>query len=341
MRTFYYRVTTNFGDYMNSWLWPELFPGLTDKHPERVLVGIGSLIKSDLSRVPGRKVIFGTGSGYGPMPRPEEVADWDVYCVRGPLTARLLRLDPDKAVVDGAWLVDQLSDMRYQPGTREGIVFLPHWTTDLYANWRAPCRAAGIRYISPFEDSKAVFRAISQAKLAIVESLHGGIVADYYRVPWIPVASGERVLAFKWQDFVQSLGLDYRPIALPRTDSLERLLGQPETPWSGGIDYLTVPSVPDLDKAIYAPAIPDSMAYRMRIRLKGLIRPVRGAAVAALNAGRQHPPLSTAFSSRAARLGDLLNRIAEEPTWLSADATRAAKLDRLGSLAAQFRNDFG
>ena len=72
MRTFYYRVTTNFGDHMNSWLWPRLLPGMIEETSDDTLVGIGSLIKSDLSRVPGRKIIFGTGSGYGPMPLPQE-----------------------------------------------------------------------------------------------------------------------------------------------------------------------------------------------------------------------------------------------------------------------------
>jgi succinoglycan biosynthesis protein ExoV len=139
MRVFYYRASKNFGDNLNHWVWPRLIPDQLGMESDDLLVGIGSLIKSDLSKVPGRKIIFGTGSGYGALPLAEEIASWRFYCVRGPLTARLLGLPSEKAVVDGAWLVDMLPDCRYRHRHQSGVVFVPHWTTDLYANWRQPC----------------------------------------------------------------------------------------------------------------------------------------------------------------------------------------------------------
>jgi succinoglycan biosynthesis protein ExoV len=340
MRTFYYRVTANFGDHMNSWLWPRLMPELIEERSEDVLVGIGSLIKSDLGKVPGRKIIFGTGSGYGPMPVPEEVADWRIYCVRGPLTARLLKLPPEKAVGDAAWLVDRLPELRYQPGPREGTVFVPHWTTDVYANWRQPCADAGINYISPFLPGPTVLGAIAGAKLAIVESLHGAIMADYYRVPWIPVATDGRVLAYKWLDFCMSLDLPFRPIRLPVSDLLERaLVGRAEA-WSGDVEYLPEAHEADYAQVRYATQRPATRRYRATIKLKELARPVRAGGLSVAAALRATPPYRAAFGARSRQLADLLGRIAEQPAFLSDDAVRQRKLDQLSALLDQLRNDY-
>lgn len=340
MRTFYYRVTTNFGDHMNAWLWPRLLPGMIEQKSEDTLVGIGSLIKSDMSRVPGRKIIFGTGSGYGPMPLPQEISDWRVYFVRGPLTARLLELPPEKAIVDGAWLVDQLPELRYTPGERSGTVFVPHWTTDLYANWRQPCKDAGIDYISPFLPGDEVLNRIAGAKLAIVESLHGAILADYYRVPWIPVATDGRVLAFKWLDFCMSIGLPYRPIRLPGTDAIERLFNGGEKPWSGDVEYLPMVQESDFQKVAYAPQKRSSPAYRARIRMKQIARPVRAAALSAVAGLRRLPPVRAGYSAKSQQLGALLNRIAKEPALLSADAIRTEKLAQLDAMLTELKQDF-
>lgn len=342
MRLFYYNVTTNFGDHMNAWLWDAILPGLNGKRPDDVLVGIGSLIKSDLGKVPGRKVVFGTGSGYGPMPLPDEIAQWQVFCVRGPLTAGMLKLPESKAIIDGAWLVDLMPELAWSPNRRrEGTVFVPHWTTDLYANWRQPCRNAGIRYVSPFGHGPAVFEAIASARLAIVVSLHGAIVADYYRVPWIPVATDGRVLAFKWLDFCLSLGLPYRPIRLPVTDSVERVLSRNAEPWSGGLEYLPEARVPDIANVPFAKQSPVTLRYRAMIQLKAVARPVRAAGFAVLNHARSLPPMTTTFASRSRQLADLLTSIEREPPMLSGDDVRREKLDRLRVAFADLKTCLG
>lgn len=341
MRVFYYSVTTNFGDRMNAWLWPRLIPELLAEKTDDVLVGIGSLIQADVGKVPGRKVIFGTGSGYGPMPLPEEIADWRVYCVRGPLSARMLGLPAEKAVVDGAWLVDHIPELAYRKRDQEGTVFVPHWTTDVYANWRQPCREAGIRYVSPFMDGPAVLDAIAGARLAIVESLHGAIMADYYRVPWIPVATGERVLSFKWLDFCLSLGLRFRPIHLPVTDAIEHGLVGGAGDWVEGVRYMPEAVESDFAELPRARQTAVSWQYRMKVRAKALARPVRGAAFDVVNGLRATLPFRTAFAGRSARLAALLQQIANEPAQLSTDAARDEQLARLTACLGQLRSDFG
>ncbi len=44
--------------------------------------------------------------------------------------------------------------------------------------------------------------------------MHGAIVADALRVPWLSVSSGPQINRFKWRDWCDSLALDYTPAAM-------------------------------------------------------------------------------------------------------------------------------
>ena len=87
MKPFYMRANTNFGDHLNEWLWPRLIPELLAREDDVRLIGIGSLLKADVQRIAGRKVVFGSGSGCGPPPPADAMADWRFCAVRGPQTA--------------------------------------------------------------------------------------------------------------------------------------------------------------------------------------------------------------------------------------------------------------
>ncbi len=340
MRVFYSAKTTNFGDQLNSWLWPRLVPEILDEAFDERLVGIGSLIQSDLGKVPGRKIIFGTGSGYGPMPRPEEIGAWRIYCVRGPLTARLLELPPEKSVMDAAWLVDLLPDFRYHPGRRDGTVFVPHWTTDVFANWRQPCEEAGIEYVSPLAEGSLVLSSIAKAKLAIVESLHGAIMADYYRVPWIPVATEGRVLAFKWLDFCMALDLPYRPIRLPKTDWMDGVsIRQPDC-LPNSIEHWHVSEDVEVSNTSYAAHSPATFRYRASLRLRDVARAVRSVGLKGTARLRELEVSRRAYEPRSRQLAAFLKEVSLQPATLSADTIRQAKLDALASVMGQMRDDY-
>lgn len=211
MRLYYTAWSNNFGDALNAWLWDRLLgPDLRTAAPDDVFIGIGSMLNH---RVPARpsKYVFGTGVGYGHVPVPDDT--WHVGCVRGPLSARALGLDPDAAVTDSALLVVDAVDPT--PPPRLGVSYIAHCRGHLVAPWAKIAEAAGMSYICPFLDSRAVIDRIRRSELLVTEALHGAIIADAFDVPWIPVRCYPWVKRFKWRDWHASMGLDYRPHRLP------------------------------------------------------------------------------------------------------------------------------
>jgi len=72
-----------------------------------------------------------------------------------------------------------------------------------------------LTFIDPQQQVDDVLDAIGSTSLLITEALHGAIVADALRVPWVPVSASPAVLDVKWQDWCQSVGLTYKPEKLP------------------------------------------------------------------------------------------------------------------------------
>jgi succinoglycan biosynthesis protein ExoV len=217
------QVKGNFGDELNRWLWPGLLADVLGKVDEDVLfVGIGTVLDRNLP--PARvTVVFGTGTGYTPPPpdistRPSR---WRIYGVRGPLTARVLNLDKRTAMTDPAILLATLPE--FKGLDRHGVIFIPHWKSARYGEWKGICKSLGIEFVDPCQDSKLVVRRIASAEKVIAESMHAAIIADAFRVPWIPVALSREISPFKWVDWALSLNVVYRPACLPPSNGIERL----------------------------------------------------------------------------------------------------------------------
>ncbi|WP_421862689.1 polysaccharide pyruvyl transferase family protein [Motiliproteus sp.] len=197
----------NFGDALNPWFWSQVAPELELSSPDSLLLGIGTLINHRApSGMPVR--VFGSGAGLGEL--PAAVADWDFYCVRGPLTAAQLGLDASKAVTDPAALCTRL----YQPEDQQKryrCSYMPHYMSQQWGNWPALCAAAGVHYIDPTAPTFEIIDQIVQSEMLITEAMHGAIVADCYRVPWQAVANSGQ-LNPKWQDWMQSLEFSCGPV---------------------------------------------------------------------------------------------------------------------------------
>lgn len=210
MKLFYYEMK-NFGDALNGWLWPRLLPGVFDNDDRSLFVGIGTLLNE---RMPKQsfKAVFGTGVGYGES-TPALDDTWKFYCVRGPLSARALGLEPRFGISDPGCLVQVLDLPRPEP--IHAASFIPHWKSAEYWDWKTTCERVGVHYIDPNGETEDVLRQIKQSKVVLAEAMHGAIIADALRVPWTPVKAFKHVLRFKWEDWCQSLGLEYKPVGLP------------------------------------------------------------------------------------------------------------------------------
>jgi succinoglycan biosynthesis protein ExoV len=205
----YYRDSIgNFGDDLNPFLWSRLLPDLLDDRAPNMLVGLGTILNHELP--PGPKVIAGAGVGYGTAPKLTD--DWRVHFVRGPLTALSLGLSQSYAITDPAHLITQFIRPRVR-GT--GTLYVPHHMSALLADWRSVANAAGLDYVDPAGDPMQVVEAIRNARLVITSAMHGAILADAFRVPWIRVREYPHINEFKWQDWGASMEVDVSAEPLP------------------------------------------------------------------------------------------------------------------------------
>ncbi len=209
MDLFYCKIDDgNFGDDMNAWFWDDAFPRFRDIDPEVTMFGIGSILWGEnIAQFP-RIRVMGSGTGVGTLPK-EMPHNLDFSWVRGPLTAKEFGLDDSMALTDAAALCPRLD--RYAAAVNEdlGPIFVPHrGTIRLPLNWERVAKRAGMNLVSPADESVDVIKRIAGSSFVVAESLHGAILADAFRKPWVPVAIAPGFNFFKWNDWGKSIGVN-------------------------------------------------------------------------------------------------------------------------------------
>jgi succinoglycan biosynthesis protein ExoV len=227
MEVLYYRDPTgklNFGDDLNEIVWRELLPKHVFEVEDVMLMGIGSIFNADLaplSRTRGKRVfVLGSGAGYWALPPGWE--NWQILAVRGPLTAELIG-KPEVAATDSAALLSVLPQIVSLASERTTTLFIPHHSSASYGQWEKVAAAAGMTFLDPRWPVPVVMDHFSRARLVVTEAMHGAIVADTLRIPWIPITIGPDTLPFKWRDWTLSLDLPYEPIIVPASSGWEIL----------------------------------------------------------------------------------------------------------------------
>ena len=223
MQIVYYKdAVGNFGDDLNEVMWPRLLPEDVLSAPDTVLVGIGSLLDQarfrDVETAGKRVFVLGSGAAYGRL--PDDRQRWTFLAVRGPLTAALIE-QPEAAATDSAALLARLPELVQPAAQRDAILFMPHHRTLVNSRWREAAERAGLTFVDPQWTPDRILACYARAKLVVTEAMHGAIVADTLRIPWIPVMISPEVSIFKWRDWASSLDLPYKPVALPPTAHLE------------------------------------------------------------------------------------------------------------------------
>ncbi|WP_242138295.1 MULTISPECIES: polysaccharide pyruvyl transferase family protein [unclassified Sphingomonas] len=324
MQIVYYKDPVgNFGDDLNELIWPRVLPDDVRAAPDTVLVGIGSLLDQARFRTvatAGKQVfVLGSGAAYGQL--PDDHARWTYAAVRGPLTAEVVG-HPAAAATDSAALLARLPDLVPRSARPDEILFMPHHRTLVNSRWQAAAERAGMNFVDPQWRPDRILAAYGRARLVVTEAMHGAIVADTLRIPWVPVMISTEVSIFKWRDWAASVGVAYRPVALPPTARLEafrydriRRLTEASGRSVAHTDAATVD-----DAALIAdfrnrfreePAVIDSVAA------PGAVKAVLKAALTRFDGRR------LAAASRA------LRAVAEGQSYLSDDTTFG---DRLGQL---------
>jgi succinoglycan biosynthesis protein ExoV len=210
-------ASPNFGDELNTILWPRLLPDFFDENPAVRFLGIGSVLDRRHSSQPIKLV---AGSGYGGYEgKPILDANWIFHWVRGPRTAAALKLPASLALGDPAVLVPQALGLGASEG--QDIGFMPHFESAAWGAWQQAADLAGLRLIDPRDQPLRVLRAIGSCKLLLSEALHGVIVADALRVPWVAIRPSAPVHRPKWWDWADTMDLQPQFHGLPASTLFE------------------------------------------------------------------------------------------------------------------------
>ena len=211
----------NFGDDLNPWLWPKLIPEITTaEDDDSWFVGIGTLLNHRLPAT-GDLHIMGSGVGYGDAMRSDAACHF--HALRGFKSAQALSL-PDSAVVTDAAVLLRAVGVPHVDLSRErvGVMFTGRSLNNF--EWERVCQRLGYLFISCHWPVDTVLAEIQRCDVLITEAMHGAIVADALRVPWVPVTCSEGVFSFKWEDWLSSLQLPYQPTIITPLYDMDRHL---------------------------------------------------------------------------------------------------------------------
>lgn len=313
MRLIHYRQhVPNFGDDLNAELWPALAPALfADGEDGRGFVGIGTIIGMDVGDL-DRLHVFSSGAGY------DRVDRWagkrlEVHCVRGPLTARLMGVDPALALTDGAVLTPLAPAFPDAAAGGGGVAVAPHFETIAHSGWAEACAEAGFALVDPRDPPADVVRRLAGADLVLAESLHGAVLADAYGVPWVAFGTSRNLSTSKWTDWLATLGLPYRPTLVPPPNAAQLLrFGRRPEPFGATLRFTLEDAAAEFAARTGPAAAPPG-------RARGLAKAVLGRA----------PPLQRLLGYGPSRTAEALAALARGPASLSGAGRRRDLRDRM------------
>lgn len=261
---YYLGRTANFGDDLNAELWPALAPELFERDDGAAFVGVGTIIGMNCDAAL-RLNVFSSGVGN------DDARGWSAHetrywCVRGPISRKILGLDEDSAITDGAILAPLTPGFPKRAADPEGVVVIPHWQTLDFPGWPEVARMTGYEVLDPRASTKAVLGRIARARMVLTESLHGAIFADLYGIPWLAFATSRNFGVAKWIDWSRSLGRPFTVTMIAAPDpSVVAVHGRRPEP-------LDRPQVFDLDDALgelevrLAPPVRSTPRMRQQIK---------------------------------------------------------------------------
>lgn len=198
----------NFGDDLNLWLWPQLL-GSFDEYPANLdFVGIGSILDHRiLENKSNKKIIFGSGVRDVDF-RISNEDNVEFQFVRGPITSRLM--NDAKYITDAAYALRLLKE---KPSVEKKYKYsyIPYFRNYYNFDWQLFEKISGIHVINPTAHVETVINEINATEHLYTSAMHGAILADIYRVPWLRVRFNKTghesnfTSELKWQDWLRSI----------------------------------------------------------------------------------------------------------------------------------------
>lgn len=196
----------NFGDDLNPWLWERIFGDFSKYTNDIDFVGIGSQLDTPFENE-RRKIIFGAGiRDFLFNPKLDKL---DIRFVRGPYSAKVF--NNCRYITDAAYCLALLEKKEYKK--KYNVSYMPYFRHVPFFDWTFFEKWSGIKVILPTNPVEQIIQEINESRNLLTSAMHGAIVADIYRVPWMRVKYseflGESLLTseLKWADWLQSMDL--------------------------------------------------------------------------------------------------------------------------------------
>jgi len=212
----------NIGDDLNEWLWSQFFD-LPAVRKDITLIGIGSIISGEKLSTPAiqlckKKIFLGSGiRSVSTLPKIDNT--WDLTFLRGPISSLFLSNSLDNYISDGAYALLLSNSYKGILNTpkKHKVSFMPYLRTSSLMPWEKICKRLGINYISPHPTNgiEEKLKEIAESEHLITEAMHGAILADVFRVPWVKLQFASdlfetgSVNETKWQDWSRSIEVKY------------------------------------------------------------------------------------------------------------------------------------
>jgi succinoglycan biosynthesis protein ExoV len=229
----YFKAEThgNFGDDLNPYIFKKMFP----KHFEQGVYddidfcGIGTILGTAMISEK-KTVVFGTG--IRDIARKYNKENWDVFFLRGPISSNVLGYNGEKYITDAAYLLPLVNQSVLESVPKKHKVsVIPHFEHLLALDWKKLQRSGDFNLIDIREPVETVIKQICESEKVIASAMHGAIMADICRVPWLrmrmSVQPSETFLVsdMKWNDWLLSLNMnDGNAINVENYQSKDRYL---------------------------------------------------------------------------------------------------------------------
>ncbi|MGY6649912.1 polysaccharide pyruvyl transferase family protein [Wenyingzhuangia sp. IMCC45574] len=210
----------NFGDDLNSYLWPKIFGPKFSENENIAFLGIGSILTENSTFIKeaslfDNKLILGTGV----RSLKENLTfdeTWDFSFLRGPLSSFKITGSFNNFITDSAYfyaLLDEYKKVMKLP-KKHKISVIPYFKSIDLINWKKFCDKNNLNLITPSNLSVEEFIIqVASSERVYAEAMHGAIMADILRVPWKRIkfnahfSETEVVSEFKWHDWFGSINL--------------------------------------------------------------------------------------------------------------------------------------